>query len=119
MSWDQSYYIEPVNHFLARLVGIDVAKLVAEETARRMAEQGIEVVTVEDMGRVDDMYGPDDPLMRVTLSDGRTFVHKNTHREWGDDWGSDDWELRPEDEETVTEKKYHNPDGPEEESNSL
>jgi hypothetical protein len=114
MSWSQSYYIEPVNHFLTRLVGIDVGKLIAEETARRMAEQGIEVVAVEDMGRIDDMYGPDDPLMRVTLSDGRTFVHKNTRREMSDDWGSDDWELRPEDEEIVVKKKYHNPDGPDE-----
>ena len=79
-----------------------------------MAEQGIEVAKTEEIGTVDDMYGPDDPLMRVTLSDGRVFVHKNVRREWGDDWGSEDWELRLEDEKTVTEKKYHNPDGPDE-----
>lgn len=114
MSWSQSYYIEQMDRFLTRLVGIDVGKLIAEETARRMAEQGIEVVKIEDIGRIDDMYGPDDPLLRITLSDGRTFIHKNVRSECSDDWGSDDWELCPEDEETVTEKKYHNPGGPDE-----
>jgi len=110
MSWDQSYHIEQIDRFLARLVGIDIAKLIADETARRMAEQGIEVAKVEDVGRIDDMFGPEDPLMRVILSDGRVFVHKNTRREWGDDWGHEDWEFRPEDEETVVEKKYRNPE---------
>jgi hypothetical protein len=108
MSWDQTCHIESIKCFLARLVGINVEKLIADETARRMAEQGIEVAKIEELGPVDDMYGSYS-LMRVTLSDGRTFVHRNIRREWGDDWGSEDWEFRPEDEEIVCDKKYHDP----------
>lgn len=112
MSWDQSYRVETAEQFLARLVGIDIAKLIAEETARRMAERGIKVERVEDMGRIDDMFGPDDPLLRITLSDGRTFVHRLVRSEGGDDWGHDDWELRPEGEEAVVERVYHDVDDP-------
>jgi len=114
MSWSQSYYIEQMDRFLARLVGIDVDKLIADETTRRLVEQGIAVAKVEDSGRIDDMFGPDEPLTRVTLSDGRVFVHKLIRSEGGDDWGHEDWELCPEDEKTVTERKYHDPDSPDE-----
>lgn len=107
MSWSQSYHVEQMDRFLARLVGIDIDKLVADETARRLKERNLEVAKVEDAGRIDDMYGPDEPLARVTLSDGRVFVHKLVRMEGGDDWGHEDWELRPEDEKTVVEKRYH------------
>jgi hypothetical protein len=110
MSWDQSYHIEQMDRFLARLVGIDVDKLIADETIRRLVEQGITVAKVEDAGQIDDMFGPDESLARVTLSDGRVFVHKLVRSEAGDDWGYENWEFRPEDEETVVEKKYHDPD---------
>jgi hypothetical protein len=110
MSWNQSYHIEQMDRFLARLVGIDVDKLIADETARRMAEQDVQIARVEDMGRVDDMFGPDEPLLRVTLSDGRTFIHRMVRSEGGDDWGHDDWEFRPEDERVVPERVYHGDD---------
>jgi hypothetical protein len=110
MSWRQSYSIERMDHFLARLVGIDIDKLVSDETARRMRESGIAVAKVEDAGRIDDMFGPDEPLARIALSDGRVFVHRLVRSEAGDDWGHEDWELRPEEDEIVSTRVFHDPD---------
>jgi len=112
MSWDQSYFVESKQQFLARLVDIDIEKLVSDEIARRMSERGIEVLNAEESGRIDDMFGPPDPLMRITLKDGRTFVHKKVRCIMGDDYGHEDWELRPEGEEIVVERTYYDSDVP-------
>ncbi len=112
MSWSQSYFVEQVDRFLARLVDLDIDKLIADETMRRMAERGLRIVKVEDAGRIDDMYGPEESLARVTLSDGRVFVHKLVRSETSDDYGHEDWEFCPEDEETVVEKRYRDPGNP-------
>jgi hypothetical protein len=94
-----------MNQFLIRLLKIDVSKLIADEMSRRLEAQGLSIAKVEEMTS-DDMFGPSSPLQRVVLSDGRTFVHKLVRSESGDDWGNENWELRPEDEETVVEKLY-------------
>lgn len=106
MSWDQTCYVESMTPFLIRLLEIDVPKLIADETARRLEVQGLSVTKVENTGDIDNMYGVSTPLMRVVLSDGRVFVHKLVRSESGDDWGNENWELRPEDEDTVVEKLY-------------
>jgi hypothetical protein len=107
MGWDQTYYVESLQRFLTRLVDLDLDRLIAEEISRRMKEQHLSIANVEDIGSIDDMYALADPLMRITLSDGRVFVHKKVRQECGDDWGSEDWELRLESEEVVPEKHYH------------
>jgi NACalpha-BTF3-like transcription factor len=108
MGWDQEDVTESVSHFLRRLVGID-EDFIAKETAKRMAEMGLTVEKVEDLEGVNVFYGG--KMQRVTLSDGRVFVHKMVRSQCSDDWGRDEYELVPEGEEPKVEMISHCDDG--------
>jgi hypothetical protein len=98
MGWDQEICVESVDQFLQRLVGID-KDFISKEVKRRMEEMGLAIVNTESLGDVDDYYGGGMNL-RITLSDGRVFIHKRVHTVCSDDWGRDEYELRDEKEDT-------------------
>lgn len=87
MSWDQSHSMEAPNDFFIRLLDIDMEKLIEE----KLAEQGLEVVSIEEVENTEADFFDPVRLMRITLSDGRVFEHKVTHQSNGDDWGHDSY----------------------------
>lgn len=94
MGWDQNDRAESVDQFLMRLTGIG-SDFLKKEIERRLKKMKLKVVSIED---IDGNWFCNVVKKKITLSDGRVFVHRIVSSASSDDWGEDYWEFREESE---------------------